>query len=346
MALEQTMFVGDDPSILVDVIENGSHVAATINTTTTRVDGNSAAPTVTTIGTGNYKISFPSLTPAPAEGDELLVKVNGDIQGTSWSEAVYKLKVLPQIITSMDGKLDTIESTAEDTLFAAENDIPQSISNLPNATAVQTACNSALVDLHLDHLLAVDYDPAAKPGVATALLNELTEDDLGVTRFTANALENAGGTDPASIYSYFTTSSREDSFKADASTFGGPVQIVAPFHPITQSLTLVRNADYVDAAAQGPLKIEVPTSFSVAAGDTVRFGAFLESENERLAKTGVVVSDGGTLYAQFQIPSSDFADVQASRAWKYEVQHETSGGEISPMIADAELYLLESYADA
>ena len=307
MASEQTMFVGDDPAILVDVIENGQHVAATINTTTTRVDGNSATPSVTPLGTGNYKISFPGLTPAPAEGDELLVMVNGDIGGTAWTEAVYKLKVLP---------------------------------------LVEDSCNDALVALHLDHLLAVNYDPAAKPGVATALLNELTEDDLGVTRFTANSLENAGGTDPASIYSYFTTSSREDSFKADASTFGGPVQIVAPFHPVTQSLTLVRNADYVDAAAQGPLKIEVPTSFSVTAGDTVRFGAFLESENERLAKTGVVVNDGGTLYAQFQIPSSDFADVQASRAWKYEVQHEASGGEISPMIADAELYLLESYADA
>ena len=95
MALEQTMFVGDDPAILVDVIENGAHVAATIDTTTTRVDGNSAVPTVTEIGTGNYKISFPSLSPAPAEGDELLVKVNGDIGGTAWSEAVYKLKVLP-----------------------------------------------------------------------------------------------------------------------------------------------------------------------------------------------------------------------------------------------------------
>ena len=99
MALEQTMFVGDDPSILVDVIENGSHVAATINTTTTRVDGNSAAPTVTPLGTGNYKISFPGLSPAPAEGDTLYVKVNGsvDSSGTAWTEAVYKLKVLPVV---------------------------------------------------------------------------------------------------------------------------------------------------------------------------------------------------------------------------------------------------------
>lgn len=54
---------------------------------------------------------------------------------------------------------------------------------------VQSEVNDALVALHLDHLLAVDYDPAAKPGVATALLNELIESDAGVSRFTANALE-------------------------------------------------------------------------------------------------------------------------------------------------------------
>jgi hypothetical protein len=60
-----------------------------------------------------------------------------------------------------------------------------------DATAVQTAVNAALVALHLDHLLAADYDPADKPGVATALLNELVENDGGVSRFTANALEQA-----------------------------------------------------------------------------------------------------------------------------------------------------------
>lgn len=69
-----------------------------------------------------------------------------------------------------------------DSGFAALNDV--------DSTAVQTACNAALVALHLDHLLAVDYDPASKPGVATALLNELVESDAGVSRFTVNALEN------------------------------------------------------------------------------------------------------------------------------------------------------------
>ena len=63
---------------------------------------------------------------------------------------------------------------------------------------VNTEVDTALTDIHLDHLLAADYDPASKPGTATALLNEIVENDGGVSRFTANALEQApsGGTNP------------------------------------------------------------------------------------------------------------------------------------------------------
>jgi hypothetical protein len=57
--------------------------------------------------------------------------------------------------------------------------------------SVNTEADTALTDIHLDHLLATDYDPAAKPGTATALLNELVENDGGVSRYTANALEQA-----------------------------------------------------------------------------------------------------------------------------------------------------------
>ena len=56
---------------------------------------------------------------------------------------------------------------------------------------VNTEVDTGLSDIHLDHLLAVDYDPASKPGTATALLNEIVENDSGVSRFTVNALENA-----------------------------------------------------------------------------------------------------------------------------------------------------------
>lgn len=50
---------------------------------------------------------------------------------------------------------------------------------------------TALTDIHLDHIFATAYDPAAKPGAADALLNELVEDDGGISRYTANSLEEA-----------------------------------------------------------------------------------------------------------------------------------------------------------
>lgn len=63
---------------------------------------------------------------------------------------------------------------------------------------VQSEVQDAIEVNHLDHLLAVTYDPASKPGVADALLNELVESDAGVARYTANALEQAptGGSAP------------------------------------------------------------------------------------------------------------------------------------------------------
>jgi len=71
-----------------------------------------------------------------------------------------------------------------------------------SAAAVNAEVDTALTDIHLDHLLAADYDPASKPGTATALLNELVESDGGVSRFTTNALEQAPGsaTTPASVW--------------------------------------------------------------------------------------------------------------------------------------------------
>ena len=54
--------------------------------------------------------------------------------------------------------------------------------------------------------------------VVTDKLDDTLALDGAVYQFTTNALENAGGTDPASIYTYFTTSSRADSFKSDVSS--------------------------------------------------------------------------------------------------------------------------------
>lgn len=75
------------------------------------------------------------------------------------------------------------------------NPVDDSLEALKDGAAtvadVETAVQGVIEDNHLDHLLAVTYDPASKPGAADALLNELVESDAGVARFTANALEQA-----------------------------------------------------------------------------------------------------------------------------------------------------------
>jgi hypothetical protein len=92
-----------------------------------------------------------------------------------------------------NAELATSQASADDATLAAI----AALNNL-SAAQVNSEVDTALADIHLDHLLATDYDPASKPGVATALLNELVESDAGVSRYTANALEQAptGGSAP------------------------------------------------------------------------------------------------------------------------------------------------------
>jgi len=219
MALEQTMFVGDDPEILVDVIENGQHVAASIDTTTTRVDGFSTAPQVTPLGTGNYRVSFPSLSPAPAEGDVLFVKVNGSVTGssTTWTEAIYKLKVVPVV----EAKIDTVDTEV-------------------GQIKAQT-------------------------------------DQLSFSGGNVNANAVTGGTDPASIYTYFTASSRQDTFKADVSALATAASIAAlnDFDPSSDTVanvttvSAVTNAVTTDTASRDASKADVSGLATQSSVDTV-----------------------------------------------------------------------------
>lgn len=98
---------------------------------------------------------------------------------------------------NLDAQLDALPTAAENAtqvrteLTTELGRIDATVSSRATPAQVNTEVDAALVDIHLDHLLAADYDPGSKPGVATALLNELVESDAGVSRFTANALEQA-----------------------------------------------------------------------------------------------------------------------------------------------------------
>lgn len=111
---------------------------------------------------------------------------------------------LPATLSTIDGKVDTVDGVVDAILTdtAEIGAAGAGLSAIPWNAAwdaeVQSEVQDAIEANHLDHLLAADYDPASKPGVATALLNELVESDAGVSRFTANALEEAptGGSAP------------------------------------------------------------------------------------------------------------------------------------------------------
>jgi hypothetical protein len=101
-------------------------------------------------------------------------------------------------------------STALSNFKADVTNLDAAISTV--ATPAQVA--TALTDIHLDHLFYADYDPASKPGSATALLNELVESDGGVSRYTSNALEQAWsvGTRALTDKDDFTISGTIDTF--------------------------------------------------------------------------------------------------------------------------------------
>ncbi len=121
MAQEQTAYEGDSIKVLVNVIgSSGTHEAATIDTTTTRLDGFSTVPTVNTIATGIYEVVFASVTPAPAEGDRLIAKINGTVTSTSTAWSEYGIPV--KIVADERGTDSVVVPTSDITAIKAKTD--------------------------------------------------------------------------------------------------------------------------------------------------------------------------------------------------------------------------------
>lgn len=243
MATEQTAYVGDDIKVLVNVIDStGSHVAATINTSTTRLNGFSTVPTVNTIGTGIYEVVFASVTPAPAEGDRLIAKINGDIGGTAWTEYAIALKVVA-------------DERGTDSVVVPTSDI----------TAIKTKTDQ------LTFTVANQVD--------------------------ANSL--TGGTSPADIYTYFTTGTNEDAFKADISTLATSAALSGVETKID---TIDTNVDsiLVDTGTDIPASIAALNNLSSTDVTNAVWDASVSSHNVagsfgrgfRQVKEGLVSIDG------------------------------------------------------
>lgn len=142
-----------------------------------------------------------TVTPIQHEIDETLYTVNAlndisttDVNGvleayrTNGVASDNDAEILKGDTTQINAVIDSIylHTIEIGPAGAALTDIPW---NPDWDTEIQSEVQDAIEVNHLDHLLAVEYDPASKPGVATALFNELIGSDSGVSQFTANALE-------------------------------------------------------------------------------------------------------------------------------------------------------------
>ncbi len=134
--------------------------------------------------------------------DAILVDTNElqTNQGNWLTATGFSTHTAANVRTEIDTNSTQLAAIVADTNELQTDDVPGLIAALNDISAadVNAQVDTALNDIHLDHLFATDYDPATKPGAATALLNELVENDAGVSRFTANALEEAptGGSAP------------------------------------------------------------------------------------------------------------------------------------------------------
>ena len=252
---------GTVASFVVNVIEEGVHKSATIDTTTTRLSTHpAAAPVVTTLSTGVYRVKFTGLSPALSisdNADTVTLAVNGDINGTSWSEYHISVKIVaPERGTD---NASTFDHTTDDvnTNAASRTASQADVSALATQASVDTVdsnVDAVLLDTNElqtnqgNWLTATGFSTHSAADVVTALqavandfkadisalasqasvdtIDSIVDaikaktDQLAFTvagQVDANALTGGGGATAAEVYSEFTSGANADAFKADVS---------------------------------------------------------------------------------------------------------------------------------
>ena len=203
MAQEQTAYVGDDIKVLVNVIgSTGAHVVAVIDTTTTRLNGLAAAPTITTIATGVYQIVFSGVTPTPAESDRYTCKVNGTIAGVAWTEYGIPIKIVADergtdsvVVPTSD--ITAIKSKTDQLAFTVANEVDSnSLTGGTSPAAIYTEFTSGS---NADAFKATGFNTVAPDNASITLIladtNELQTNQgnwLTATGFNTVAPDNSG----------------------------------------------------------------------------------------------------------------------------------------------------------
>ena len=191
-------FTSDDPTASATITNLAdADIKVHKDGSTTEIATDGATVTINFDGvTGNHLIAIDTSVHADySTGSDYLVRIEGTTVDAGTINAFVgsfsiENRFNEATVTSIGANVITAASIAaaaiDNATFAAD------VGSTAYATNIMSlAVRKALDEIHLDHLLAADYDPASKPGVATALLNELVENDSGVSRFTENALEQA-----------------------------------------------------------------------------------------------------------------------------------------------------------
>lgn len=119
------------------------------------------------------------------------------------------------------------------------------------------------------------------------------------------------------------------------------IVLASPYDQKEDVLKLVKNGDYKTGTPLGPLSFLI-TGSNIADADVVNFGAELEQDGvvtESIAITGAVVDVSGTMYARFEIDGTDLAKTP-SVYWRWGLDHVNGSGDVCPLKADKEMWLL------
>ncbi len=185
-AVANVTLVGTLTTYTGNTLQTGD-VTTAINDLANATDGLTALKAVIDIIATDTTTDIPALI-ATAQADlDTITGTGGVLIGTDVMDRSGTLDVNTKTLTAGAITATIIAAAAIDNAtFAADVGSTAYATNI-----IALAVRKALDEIHIDHLLAVDYDPASKPGVATALLNELIESNAGVSRYTAASLAQA-----------------------------------------------------------------------------------------------------------------------------------------------------------
>lgn len=220
----QEVFEGSVATITVNVIVDGDHTAATIDTSTTRLSTHpSSVPSVTSPSTGVYKIKFSGLNPVLSVDDNddgLSCAVNGSISGAAWTEYHVPLKVSANMRGTDNAS--TFDHTSDEVVTdAASRTASQATGfSVHSAADVVVALQAVANDFKADtSSLASQSSVDIIDSIVDAI--KLKTDQLAFTvagQVDANALTGGSSLTASDVYTEFTSGSNADAFKADVST--------------------------------------------------------------------------------------------------------------------------------